>query len=82
VRGELAQLAAVLDPGVVVVSGGVAAAGDILLRPALDAYTKHLTGRGHRPTARVVLAQFGTEAGLVGAADLARHPTTAEATSR
>jgi glucokinase len=68
----VAQLAAVYDPGVVVVGGGVAAAGDILLRPALDAYTKHLTGRGHRPTAQVVLAELGPEAGLVGAADLAR----------
>jgi glucokinase len=68
----VAQLAAVLDPGVVVVAGGVSAAGDTLLRPLLDAYTKHLTGRGHRPTAQVALAALGPEAGLVGAADLAR----------
>jgi glucokinase len=67
----VAQFAAVLDPGVVVIGGGVAAAGDVLLRPLLDAYTKHLTGRGHRPTTRVVLAELGPGAGLVGAADLA-----------
>ena len=70
----VAQLAAVLYPGVVLVGGGVAAAGETLLRPALDAYTKNLTGRGHRPTARVALAELGAEAGLVGAADLARAP--------
>lgn len=68
----VAQLAAVLDPGVVLIAGGVAAAGDTLLRPLLDAYTRNLTGRGHRPTAQVALAALGPEAGLVGAADLAR----------
>lgn len=68
----VAQLAAVLDPGVVVVAGGVAAAGDILLRPLLGAYSEHLTGRGHRPSAHVALAALGPEAGLVGAGDLAR----------
>jgi glucokinase len=71
----VAQLAAVLDPGVVVIGGGVAAAGDILLTPLLDAYTKNLTGRGHRPTARVVSAELGPDAGLVGAADLAAADT-------
>jgi glucokinase len=67
----VAQLAAVLDPGAVVIGGGVSAAGDLLLSPLLDAYAKNLTGRGHRPTARVALAELGAEAGLVGAADLA-----------
>jgi glucokinase len=67
----VAQLAAVLDPGVVVIGGGVAAAGDILLGPLVAAYTRNVTGRGHRPTARVVAAELGPDAGLVGAADLA-----------
>jgi glucokinase len=31
-----------------------------------------LTGRGYRPEADIVGAALGTEAGLVGAADLAR----------
>jgi glucokinase len=31
-----------------------------------------LVGRGHRPEAEVKLAEFGPDAGLVGAADLAR----------
>jgi glucokinase len=76
----VAQLAAVLDPGVVVIGGGVAAAGDILLGPLLAAYTKNLTGRGHRPTARVVTAELGPDAGLVGAADLAATDTRGPAT--
>jgi glucokinase len=68
----MAQLAAILDPGVFVIGGGVSAAGDLLREPAIRSYRKHLTARGHRPTADVRLAQLGPEAGIVGAADLAR----------
>jgi len=67
----LASLAAVLDPGVIVVGGGVAAAGDLLLGPARAAFGRHLTGRGHRPVAPLVPALLGNDAGVVGAADLA-----------
>ena len=35
----------------------------------------NLTGRGHRPVAEVRLAELGWEAGMVGAADLARTPS-------
>lgn len=69
----LANLAAVLDPSVFVIGGGVSAAGDLLLGPARQSFARTLTGRGHRPPARIGLAQLGPEAGLVGAADLARR---------
>ena len=69
----IANLAAVLDPGVVVIGGGVSEAGDLLLRPAQEAFAANLTGRGFRPLAPVRLAALGPDAGLVGAADLARH---------
>jgi glucokinase len=49
------------------------AGGHLLLDPVRAAYAAELTGRGHRPLAEVVLAQMGNEAGLVGAADLARR---------
>ena len=68
----IANLAAALDPGTFVVGGGVSAAGDLLLAPAREAFRRHLTGRGYRPEARIVAAELGNEAGLVGAADLAR----------
>jgi glucokinase len=69
----LAQLAAILDPGIFVIGGGVSSAGELLREPTLHAYRKHLTGRGHRPTAEVRMAELGPEAGIVGAADLARR---------
>jgi glucokinase len=68
----LANLAAAFDPGLFVIGGGVSEAGELLLTPARDAFRRQLTGRGFRPEARVVRAQLGNDAGLIGAADLAR----------
>ena len=68
----MANLAAALDPGVFVVGGGLSDAGELLLGPAREAFSRTLTGRGHRPEARIVSAQLGPDAGLIGAADLAR----------
>jgi glucokinase len=70
----LADLAAILDPECFVLGGGVSEAGDLVLKPTIVAFEHLLTGRGRRPTATVVLAQLGNDAGLVGAADLARYP--------
>ena len=69
----IASLAAILDPAVVVIGGGVSAAGDLLLDPVRAAFGRQLTGRGHRPLAEIRLAVLGNRAGLIGAADLARH---------
>ena len=69
----LANLAAVLDPTVFVIGGGVSEAGELLLHPAREEYANTLSGRGFRPLATVTAAALGPDAGLVGAADLARH---------
>ncbi|WP_122260657.1 ROK family glucokinase [Ornithinimicrobium cerasi] len=69
----LANLTSALDPGVVVVGGGVVAAGDLLLGPARRALAERLPGTGHRPVPPVRPALLGNTAGLVGAADLARE---------
>jgi glucokinase len=69
----IANLVAALDPEVVVIGGGVSDAGDLLLIPAQQAFSRSLTGRGFREEARLVLAHFRNDAGLIGAADLARH---------
>jgi glucokinase len=68
----LANLAAALDPGMFVIGGGVSDAGELLLRPARESFRRFLTGRGFRPEPRILKAALGPEAGLVGAADLAR----------
>ncbi|MCU1650244.1 MAG: glucokinase [Pseudonocardiales bacterium] len=70
----MADLAAALDPAVFVIGGGVADAGELLREPVEKAYLERLTGRGRRPLAKVLIAQLGGEAGIVGAADLARLP--------
>lgn len=67
----VASVAAVLDPELIVIGGGVVAAGDLLLEPARAAYGRQLTGRGHRPVAPMVEASLGNDAGLIGVAALA-----------
>ncbi len=69
----LASFAAILDPAVFVIGGGVSAAGELLVAPALAAYRRNLTGRGFRPEAEIRIATLGNDAGIVGAADLARR---------
>ncbi|OIJ24681.1 ROK family glucokinase [Nocardioides luteus] len=69
----IASIAAVLDPAVVAIGGGVAEADDLLLGPARRAFLAQLTGRGHRPMLDIRKATLGNEAGLIGAADLARR---------
>ncbi len=68
----LANLAAAFDPGSFVIGGGVSSAGDLLLGPARETFARELTGRGYRPMAQILQASLGNEAGLIGAADLAR----------
>ncbi|GMA19420.1 ROK family glucokinase [Arsenicicoccus piscis] len=68
----LANLAAALDPGRFVIGGGVSAAGELLLGPARETFKRDLTGRGYRPEPDIVVASFRNDAGVIGAADLAR----------
>lgn len=68
----LATLTALLDPEVFVIGGGVSEAGDLLIGPAAERLSDKITGKGHRPEPEVRLATLGNDAGIVGAADLAR----------
>lgn len=68
----IANLASAFDPGLFIIGGGVSDAGELLLNPARDAFRRTLSGRGFRPEARIVRAQLGPNAGLIGAADLSR----------
>jgi glucokinase len=65
-----ANLVAALDPDVVVVGGGVSAAGERLLEPARAALRQHLVGAADRSVPPLVAATLGPRAGLIGAATL------------
>lgn len=64
----LAALVDVIDPDVIVVGGGAADAGDLLLEPARAALATGVVGAGHRPAVPVVPAALGNDAGAIGAA--------------
>jgi glucokinase len=51
----------------------VSEAGDLLIRPARAAFGDALTGGSYRPHAEIRLAELGADAGVIGAADLARR---------
>ncbi len=74
----IATLAAVLDPTVVVIGGGVSEAGELLFEPVRTTFSGHLTGRGHRPMLEIRGAQLGNRAGMLGAADLVRRDLAGE----
>ncbi|MCI2958842.1 ROK family glucokinase [Agromyces atrinae] len=67
-----ASLSAVLDPQLFVIGGGVAASGDLLIEPIRASYLDHLPARGYHPEPDFVIAELVNDAGVVGAADLAR----------
>lgn len=68
----IASLSVVLDPACVVIGGGVIDAGEILLAPTRAAVERNMPFAGKHPSPRIIAAELGNEAGLVGAADLAR----------
>jgi glucokinase len=63
----IANLVNVLDPEVVVIGGGLAAAGDALLVPTREAFAGLVLAHGHRPPVDIVAAALGPEAGAIGA---------------
>lgn len=67
-----ASIGAVLDPQVFVFGGGVAVAGEVLLEPVRESFLAHLPARGFHPEPRFAVAELVNDAGVVGAADLAR----------
>src|SRR5918992_189767 len=67
----LSSLVNLLNPEVIVIGGGVIAAGEMLLEPA----RREMQARALAPArdaVRVVAAAFGEEAGMIGAAMMAR----------
>jgi glucokinase len=67
----IAGLVNVLDPEAVVVGGGVADIGDLLLEPARGAFRQAMEAPDHRPEVPILPARLGNRAGAIGAAALA-----------
>jgi glucokinase len=68
-----ANLITIFDPSVVVVAGGAAAGtGELLLGPARDTAAHLIIGHAWRKPPPILPAALGYDAGLVGAAALAR----------
>jgi glucokinase len=73
----IAGLVNVLDPEIVVVGGGAATAGDVLLEPARAAYRDAVEGADVRRDVPIVPAALGNDAGAIGAAMLASEAARA-----
>ncbi|TMK62723.1 MAG: ROK family protein [Actinobacteria bacterium] len=69
----LAGLVNILDPSIVVISGGLVELGELLLEPVRAEFGSRIEGADHRPAVPVVAAALGDNAGVVGAAVLARE---------
>jgi glucokinase len=67
----IAGLVNVLDPELVVVGGGVADEGDLILEPTRRAFHDTVEAVDRRPEVPIVTAKLGNEAGAIGAAALA-----------
>jgi glucokinase len=68
----LANIVNIFCPQVIVIGGGVSEAGELLLGPAREVMQRRALRPG-RDEVRVEAAAFGAEAGMVGAAILARE---------
>ena len=71
----LADLTAIVDPDAFVIGGGVSEAGDLLLASARRTLSEKVFGGTNRPLPQLLVARLGNDAGIVGAADLARQPS-------
>jgi glucokinase len=67
----IAGLVNILDPEAVVVGGGVAEVGDVLMSPTRDAFLASVEAPDHRPEVALLRARLGNSAGSIGAAALA-----------
>jgi glucokinase len=68
----LASLHALLHPRLVILGGGLGGAGEVILAPVRRALAAAM-GEGGDVMPEVRSARLGNDAGLIGAADLARH---------
>jgi len=78
----VAHVVALLDPALVLIGGGLVAAGELILAPASAGYSRHTGMPNLRPTPPLHRARLGANAGVVGAAALARPHAEADRDAR
>jgi len=66
----IGSLIAVLDPAVIVLAGGVADSGELLLAPLRKSLDEHTYARAYRSAPAVTVSVLGSDAGFIGAAAL------------
>ncbi len=70
----VANILALLDPDIVIISGGIARAGRILMDPIRKTASRLVLGAEHRRY-KIVTARLGDDAGILGAALFAKSAT-------
>lgn len=68
----LAQIACIVNPEKMILGGGVAKAGSLLLNPVKSAFAQHAFPVTASKT-DILLAQLGNDAGVIGAAWMVKH---------
>ncbi len=64
----LADLINIFSPEIIVVGGGISKEGDYLLNPVRQKVQSRVFGAGLLPERKIVAAQLGNDAGIIGAA--------------
>lgn len=68
----IASIVNLLDTQIVIVGGGIGECGELLLRPTRLSFERFVFAHAHRTLPPIVPARLGADAGLIGAALLAR----------
>ncbi|AFM07748.1 ROK family protein [Corynebacterium pseudotuberculosis] len=69
----LSVVADVLDPGLIMIGGGVSTASALYIDTAVETMAASMVGAGYRPLPTVSCAKLGGDAGMIGVSDLARQ---------
>jgi glucokinase len=64
----IASLVALYDPELVVITGGLVTAGELLLAPTRAAFERFVFARDRRSLPGIIPARLGTDTGVIGAA--------------
>jgi glucokinase len=75
----IANLAAILDPELVVVGGAAVAVGEVLMAAAREEFARFVEGADHRRLLKIEVARCGPRAGAIGAGLMAREAGTPKA---